>query len=223
MPLVQENGLAPSLFAAGDPLPDFDLRASIVSLPHLLKIWPGDPVLPMPYLRAAPQRIGAWAARLDRLAWPRVGLAWRGNPAHRSDAHRSMSLAALRDLFAEPVTFVSLQADGGEEIVGEELGYTIEDWSAEMDRDGAFLDTAALMMSLDLVVTVDTAIAHLAGALGRPALLLLAKNPDFRWMLGREDTPWYPSLRLLRQERAGDWSAPIAAARQALWRLASDG
>jgi ADP-heptose:LPS heptosyltransferase len=178
----------------------------------------------MPYLRAEPARIEKWAMRLDRLPWPRVGLCWRGNPGNPRDAQRSIPLAALTELFEQPATFVSLQPPGAAaEIAEAELAASIEDWSSELDRDGAFLDSAALMMSLDVIVTVDTAIAHLAGALGRPAMLLLAKNPDFRWMLGRRDTPWYPSLTLLRQERAGDWSGPLEAVRQALWRLVANG
>lgn len=222
--LVEGSALAPTVCGVGDPLPSFDLRTSLMSLPHLLGLYPGDAALPMPYLAADPQRIARWAARLDRLPWPRVGLCWRGNSANPRDESRSVALATLLPLFEEPVSFVSLQqSDASPEIVAAELSDSIEDWSSELDRDGAFLDTAALMMSLDLVVTVDTSIAHLAGALARPTLLLLSTNPDHRWMLGRDDTPWYPSLRLLRQHRAGDWSGPIEAARHSLWRLVADG
>ncbi len=222
--LAAGSALAPTVRGVGDPLPPFDLRASLLSLPHLLGLYPGDAALPMPYLRTDPQRVERWAARLDRLPWPRVGLCWRGNAANPRDASRSVALATLLPLFEEPVSFVSLQqADASDEIVAAELAASIEDWSSELDRDGAFLDTAALMQSLDLVVTVDTSMAHLAGALARPTLLLLSTNPDHRWMLGRADTPWYPSLRLLRQHRAGDWSHPIAEARRALWRLVADG
>ena len=222
--LVAGSGLASTVCGVGDPLPPFDLRTSLMSLPHLLGLFPGDPALPMPYLTAEPARIARWAKRLDRLPWPRVGLCWRGNAANPRDLSRSVALATLRPLFEEPVSFISLQqADASPEIAAAELSASIEDWSSELDRDGAFLDTAALMMSLDLVVTVDTSIAHLAGALARPTLLLLSTNPDHRWMLGRDDTPWYPSLRLLRQQLAGDWSGPIAEARHSLWRLVADG
>jgi tetratricopeptide (TPR) repeat protein len=224
LPLVRESGLARSVFGTGEALPSFDVRASIMSLPHLLQVWPGDPALPMPYLQAAPARVEKWARRLDGLPWPRVGLCWRGNPNHPQNHLRSMALRELKPLFEEPITFVSLQqADVAAEIANEELLHTVEDWSREMDRDGAFLDTAALMMSLDCVVTVDTSIAHLAGALGRPVMLLLNRRPDFRWMLGRGDTPWYPSMTLLRQQRAGDWSGPIDAVRKALWRMVANG
>jgi tetratricopeptide (TPR) repeat protein len=222
--LVAGAALAPTVCGIGDPLPPFDLRTSLLSLPHLLGLFPGDAELSMPYLAADTARIARWAKRLDRLPWPRVGLCWRGNAANPRDLSRSIALSTLRPLFEEPVSFVSLQqADAAPEIVAAELRDSIEDWSTELDRDGAFLDTAALMMSLDLVVTVDTSIAHLAGALARPTLLLLSTNPDHRWMLGRDDTPWYPSLRLLRQHRAGDWSGPIEAVRQSLWRLVADG
>jgi ADP-heptose:LPS heptosyltransferase len=178
---------------------------------------PGDARLPMPYLLADPRRIAQWRARLEQYPGPRIGLCWRGNPAHTRDRDRSLPLAALQPFLAAPATFVSLQQrDASPEIEAAGLASRIVDISADMDKDGAFLDTAALIMSLDLVVTVDTAIAHLAGALGRPALLLLHRNPDFRWMLGRSDTPWYPSLTLLRQQRAGDWSDPVAAAAAAI-------
>ncbi|MEX0808556.1 MAG: tetratricopeptide repeat protein [Dongiaceae bacterium] len=211
--LVTDSSLAGAVFATGDPLPDFDCRASLFSLPHLTGAMPGDPRLPMPYLRADPARVEQWRPRVEALPQPRIGLCWRGNPAHMRDRDRSLPLDALRKLLDLPASFVSLQrADASPEIAAAGLGDRIADWSAAMDREGAFLDTAAVMMSLDWVVTVDTAIAHLAGALGRPTLLLLHRNPDFRWMLGRADTPWYPSLTLLRQTHAGDWAAPVATA-----------
>jgi tetratricopeptide (TPR) repeat protein len=216
-PLVAQSGLARDLFGKGEALPDFDCRASLLSLPHLTGVLPGDARLPVPYLRADPGRIAPWRARLAPYPEPRIGLCWRGNPAHTRDRDRSLTLDMLGPLFALPATFVSLQQpDASPEIEAAVLTARIVDWSSDMDKDGAFLDTAALMMSLDLVVTVDTAIAHLAGALGRPALLLLHANPDFRWVLGRSDTLWYPSLALLRQERAGDWSGPVAAASAAI-------
>ncbi|MEX2297845.1 MAG: tetratricopeptide repeat protein [Dongiaceae bacterium] len=222
--LVVASNLAGAVFAIGDALPDFDCRASLFSLPHLTGAMPGDPRLPMPYLKADPTRVDLWRARIETLKQPRIGLCWRGNPAHTRDRDRSLSLDALRPLFELSASFVSLQrADASPEIAASGLATRIADWSSDMDRDGAFLDTAALMMSLDLVVTVDTAIAHLAGALGRPALLLLHRNPDFRWMLGRSDTPWYPSLTLLRQTRAGDWTGPIAAAAATISRLVAHG
>ena len=223
-PLVAASGLARDLFGKGETLPDFDCLASLLSLPHLTGILPGDPRLPMPYLRADPARIAQWRARLAPYPEPRIGLCWRGNPAHARDRDRSLPLAALEPLFGAPASFVSLQQpDAAPEIEAAGLAARILDRSADMDKDGAFLDSAALIMSLDLVVTVDTAIAHLAGALGRPALLLLHKNPDFRWMLGRGDTPWYPSLALLRQQRAGDWRDPVAAAAAAIARRVAHG
>ncbi|MEX2202213.1 MAG: tetratricopeptide repeat protein [Dongiaceae bacterium] len=228
-PLVAQSGLARDLFGTGETLPDFDCRASLMSLPHLTGVMPGEAQLPAPYLRAEPRRIAQWRARLERYPGPRIGLCWRGNPLHTRDRDRSLPLDALRPLFDRPLfdrpaTFIGLQqADASPEIEAAGLASRIVDMAADMDRDGAFLDTAALMMSLDLVVTVDTAIAHLAGALGRPALLLLHKNPDFRWMLGRSDTLWYPSLTVLRQQRAGDWSDPVAAVSAAIPRLVPHG
>jgi tetratricopeptide (TPR) repeat protein len=161
----------------------------------------------VPYIGVSQDLVSPWQGKLSALAGKRIGLAWAGTKMNPKDAVRSVPLAQFAPLFAVPgISFVSLQkGDGSEEIAG--APGKLHDW---MGQCGDLLDTAALMTQLDLVITVDTAVVHLAGALGRPAWMLNRYESEWRWMLGREDSPWYPTLRLFRQERPGDWSAPIA-------------
>ncbi|WP_448191367.1 tetratricopeptide repeat protein [Azospirillum sp. sgz301742] len=181
--------------------PRTDYHAALMSLPHLLRLAPKDAAMPA-YL-AAP----AEPRRTDKR---RVGLVWAGNAGHRNDANRSIPAALLGDLVrgAPDVEFVSLQ-------VGPAAGAL----SGVADAGSGFTDfadTAAVIGGLDLVISVDTAPAHLAGALGCPTWVLLPAAPDWRWGLGRDDTPWYPSARLFRQPSPGDWPAVIAAVGAAL-------
>ncbi|WP_186457323.1 tetratricopeptide repeat protein [Nitrospirillum amazonense] len=209
---LMRDGLVHSnvdVVARGRPLPAFDLHVPLMSLPAALGIQDAAGLaMPAPYLKADADRVRAWAGRLGggRLGAGalNVGLAWSGNPRHRADRLRSMSLPDLAGpLAALPVTLWPVQADRrrGDEGVLAALGV------ADVALDG-FTDTAALLTGLDLVITVDTAVAHLAGALGRPVWLLLPYAPDWRWRLNSQDTPWYPATRLFRQERQGDW-APV--------------
>jgi hypothetical protein len=164
----------------------------------------------VPYLRADPVRIEFWRARLTGESDFRVGVVWQGNPRHGWDRHRSIPLASLEPLArVEGVRLVSLQKGPGREQIAEVARrFSVLDLGGELDEPGgAFVDTAAVMQCLDLVVTVDTAAAHVAGALGVPVWLALAAIADWRWLRQRDDTPWYPSMRLFRQERLGDWRA----------------
>jgi hypothetical protein len=143
---------------------------------------------------------------------PRIGIAWAGNPGHSNDRRRSMPVAALAPILAVPgCDFVSLQV--GPASGDAEKMFGIPDRSAELTD---FSATAELIASLDLVITVDTAVAHLAGALGRPVFVLLPFAPDWRWMFLRADSPWYASMTLFRQAAPGDWSAPVAEVAKAL-------
>ena len=159
-----------------------------------------------PYLAVEPARIAAWSARVGAHGF-KVGLTWRGNQDWRADPHRSIALAAFAPLASIPgVRLIALQADDGGE---HHAAVPLERFAgADAGPDG-FVDTAAIMESLDLIVSIDTSLAHLAGALGRPACVLLRHVPEWRWLLDRDDTPWYPTMRLFRQRQAGDWAAPV--------------
>ena len=160
-----------------------------------------------PYLRADPQRLHAWSRRLGPQRGLRVGLAWAGNPAHPLDALRSLPQAALAPLLDLPgIEAHALQPEARPGDARIRPHPEIAD----------IADAAALTALMDLVVSVDTAAAHLAGALGRDVWILLAHAPDFRWMLDRADTPWYPSARLFRQTRPRDWSGVITDVARAL-------
>lgn len=196
---------------AGEP--PHDLHCPLMSLPRAfgttLDRIPSFPA----YLSPDPADRARWAARLDGPGGRRVGLVWAGNPRHRNDRNRSIPADRLAPLLDVPgLRLVSLQTGPARDSVPSALRDRLErplEISVEGARD--FADTAALVANLDLVVTVDTAIVHLAGALGVPAWLLLPSAPDWRWLLDRADSPWYPSLRLYRQPRPGDWDSPLAA------------
>jgi len=159
-----------------------------------------------------------WRARLDELAprpTLRVGLAWSGRPTHPNDRRRSVRLAQLAPLAGiSGVTFVSLQKPfPATDTEAASDFHGLRDLSEEL---ADFEETAALMTGLDLVVTVDTSMGHLAAALGRPVWIMLAKAADWRWLLDRSDSPWYPSVRLFRQDRPGNWPDLIEAVAAAL-------
>ncbi|WP_063533089.1 tetratricopeptide repeat protein [Burkholderia sp. MSMB1589WGS] len=202
--------------AEGQAVPAFDLHCPLMSMPYAfcttLDTVPAD----VPYLRADPRRRAAWIERLDAAAPSRrlrVGLAWSGNPLHANDENRSMTFAALAPLVALDATFVSLQPQMRPRDA-DAFGA-----SGVLSFDGALTDfaqTAALVDALDLVVSVDTSVAHLAGALGRPAWVLLPRVPDWRWLLDRDDSPWYPGATLFRQTRPGDWRPVVERVAAAL-------
>ena len=176
----------------------------LMSLPHRLGLTdpdrlPGD----VPYLRAPADRTDHWRRRLAGLPGKKVGIVWQGNPTHVGDRWRSVRLSQFAPLAAVPgVSLVVVQKGAGCEQLAE-AGFPRLDLGVDLADDWA--DTAGLLGTLDLLVSVDTAVVHLAGALGRPAWVLLPLNADWRWLRHRGDTPWYPSLRLLRQARFGEW------------------
>jgi tetratricopeptide (TPR) repeat protein len=210
------------LLTRSDPLPDFDLHCPICSLPLAFRTRlgtiPTDGYLPRP----CEARVQAWENRLkDRLGprrKPLVGLAWSGNPKHWNDRNRSLPLRMLLPLLDLDAAFVSLQKDPRPEDRAQ-LGQTgVIDLTADLTD---LAETAALMCCLDLVITVDTSIAHLAAALGRPTWVLLPHTPDWRWLLGRDDSPWYTSARLFRQDARRDYAPVIERVREALQELLS--
>lgn len=166
------------------------------------------------YLRPEPERVAAWRDRHGADPRPRIGLNWQGNPVGTIDRGRSLPLAAFAPLLVRTdLRCIALQKNAGVEQIGPDMALERPDLDTGPD---AFIDTAALMATLDLVVTSDTAVAHLAGALGVPALVLLKRVPDWRWGLAGGVTPWYRSLRLLRQTADGDWDGVLDQVTDAL-------
>jgi Tfp pilus assembly protein PilF len=200
----------------GDPLPEVDFHLPLLSLPQRLGVTLETIPVRTPYLRPPAHRcVVLPPPHSPQDVRLRVGLAWRGNPQHPNDRQRSLPLALLEPLFAVPnVAFYDLQLAPGPQFAGEGASQPALVPMEGLLRD--FADTASAVMKLDLVIAVDTSIAHLAGALGRTAWILLPFAPDWRWMLAREDTPWYPSLCLFRQAAPGDWAAVVRRVRDAL-------
>jgi tetratricopeptide (TPR) repeat protein len=196
----------------GAPLPKYDVHLPLMSLPEILGVTAESTSVATPYLFAEPARVEAWTKRLPagRL---RVGIAWQGAPAAPAGEGRSVPLRDFAPLCEIPgVTLISLQKHHGLEQLGDlPPGMKVATLGEEFDSGpDAFLDAAAVIMSLDLVISSDTAIAHLAGALGCPLWVPLKHVPDWRWMIDREDTPWYSTARLFRQRRQGDWGEVFA-------------
>ncbi len=195
------------VLALGDPLPDFDLYLPIVSLPLVFGTHFDSIPRDVPYLHALPAYVERWRARLGERKRPLVGLAWSGSTTLRNDINRSIPLALLEPLRHAGCTLVALQKDiRDSDRAALEATPAILHFESEL---ADFRDTAALASLMDVVVSVDTSVAHLAGALARPLWLLLPFSPDWRWLLDRSDTPWYPTARIFRQPRIGDWSSVI--------------
>jgi FkbM family methyltransferase len=198
-----------------DPTPEFDYYIHPLSLPRVLGTEVASIPAEVPYLCADPTRVERWRPKLDSKKGLRVGLVWAGSPAHQRDRYRSMSLdnmAPLAEL--RGVCFVALQkGPPAEQVKQPPPGLEVSNLGPELED---FCDTAAVISQLDLVICVDTAVAHLAGALGKPVWLMLPQPPDFRWMEEREDSPWYPTMRLFRQRRRGDWNEVVARVKAAL-------
>ncbi len=207
--------------AEGEALPDFDVQAPLLSLPALLGTTLASVPAEVPYLAAEPERVENWRERLAGEGAFKVGVVWQGNPRHPWDRWRSFPLARLEPLAeVEGVRLVSLQkGPGAEQLQALKGRFEVLDLGGELDRAGGFRDTAAVMQCVDLVVSADTAAAHLAGALAVPVWLALSAVTDWRWLREREDTPWYPAMRLFRQERLGDWRELFEGMRRALQRL----
>lgn len=205
----------------GEPLPEFAAHAPLMSLPARFATTLASVPWDGPYVRADPGRAARWRGLLQadagRLgaARLRVGLVWAGRPQQWDDRKRSIPLAALAPLASAPgVHFYSLQVGAAAaQSATPPGGMKLIDHTT---RISDFSDTAALASELDLLLTIDTSVAHLGGAMGLPTWVLVAHAPDWRYHLGRSDNPWYPSMRLFRQERDGDWSGAIAAAAEAL-------
>ncbi len=205
---------ATQVIAKGDLLPDFDFQCPLLSLP--LAFGTRQDTIPSatPYLGVPVQAAKNWQARLGPKARSRIGLAWSGRPEHKNDKNRSISLRSLIPLLDIEATFVSLQKD-----VRTDDATVLQNQTNLLHFGEAlqnFSDTAALISNLDLVISADTSVAHLAGALGKPIWVLLPFVPDWRWLLDRNDSPWYPTARLFRQDDARTWENVIARVHAAL-------
>lgn len=187
--------------ARGEPLPPFDLHAPLLSLPHLLGTTLESIPAAGPSLRPDPVRVESWRRRLDADERLRVGIVWRETQNVAVNRKRSCPLAVLAPLAELPgISWYGLQLDARDEP--EACGFPLIDLGPQLHD---FADIAAAIVQLDLVITIDHAVAHLAGALGKPAWVLLPQPADWRWLLERSDSPWYPTLRLFRQRQPGDW------------------
>jgi tetratricopeptide (TPR) repeat protein len=206
-----------AVVAHGEPLPPFDVHCPLTSLPFACKTGVSSVPAEIPYLRAPPAQIEKWRPRIESLGSPRVALAWSGRASHVNDRNRSLSLAQMEPLLSlDRTSFVSVQRElrpADAETLSRHprvahLGDDLTD----------FTDTAAMLALADLVICVDTSVAHLAGALGRPAWVMLPFQPDWRWTLDCERSPWYPAVRLFRQPAIGDWASVVALVRDELAR-----
>jgi len=198
------------------PSPVFDLHCPLLSLPRVFGTNLANIPHPVAYLHADAEDARSWQNRLaSDSPLMKVGLAWAGSPAHRNDCNRSMRLAKLAPLGQLPGARLFSLQKGKEAAEAKTLppGMELVDWTQEL-KD--FADTAALIANLDLVIAVDTAVVHLAGAMGKSVWTLLPFASDWRWLMEREDSPWYPSMRLFRQPSIGDWDSVIARVVEAL-------
>ncbi len=192
----------------GEALPDFDVHCPMLSLPLVMGTELSTIPPQVPYLHARPDAVAEWDVRLGPKSRPRIGLAWSGNSSHRNDRNRSIALAALLPALGADATYASLQPNVAATDAG--LVHARSDIVHFGDKLKTFADTAALIANLDLVIAVDTAVAHLAGALAKPVWVLVPFVPDWRWLLDRDDSPWYPTARLFRQDESRAWDSVVA-------------
>ncbi|TWH47596.1 tetratricopeptide repeat protein [Sporomusa sp. KB1] len=198
----------------------FDLTVPLMSLPHIFDTTLHTIPASVPYLTVDQHSIAAWRSKMNCSGTNlRIGLAWAGNPENIPGQIRTCGLKAMSPLAGIPgTTFYSLQkGEAAKEANTPPPGMHLIDLT---DDIADFVDTAALIMNLDLVVSVDTAVAHLAGALGKPVWTLLPSDGEWRWLLDRSDTPWYPTMRLFRQSTPGDWNGVMTAVAQEVRMLA---
>lgn len=215
LPLVRTVPGLDQIVPQGFPLPEHDVQAPLLSLPYIFGTTLATIPAEVPYLEVERARVERWRERLEPEQRFKVGLAWAGNPNHESDCSRSVRLEQLARLAEAPqVALFSLQRGPGREQL-DDPPPGLEMVNLEQP-DGDLLDTVAAIMNLDLVISIDSMVAHLAGALGRPVWVLLAYAPDWRWLLDREDSPWYPTMRLFRQTRPGDWDSVVQRVAEAL-------
>ncbi|MBK8163666.1 MAG: tetratricopeptide repeat protein [Gammaproteobacteria bacterium] len=193
--------------AQGEALPAFEWHCPLLSLPLAFRTTLAGIPAPAGYITPDDAKARVWQAILADTRGLRVGLAWSGDPRHPNDHNRSLPLSGMHALLAVEATFIGVQKEVREADAAFLAAHPAILRPGERVAD--FADAAALIASLDLLITVDTSVAHLAGAMGKPVWILLPHNPDWRWLRGRDDSPWYPSARLFRQAAPGDWSGVI--------------
>ena len=218
------------LVPQGASLPPFDVHCPLPSLPGIFRTSLETVPAPVPYVFADRDLVEQWRKEVSQWDGMKVGIVWKGNPKYTHDRQRSIPLKCFSALaLVAGVKLFSLQKGSGalvSEGESSELqgSFPVVDWTARLDEAaGPFMDTAAIIRSLDLVIAPDTSIAHLAGALGTPVWLALATVPDWRWLIDREDSPWYPNTRLFRQRRRGDWAEVFERMVEELRKCAQDG
>lgn len=201
----------------GDPTPPFDYHAALLSLPLAMGTRLETIPAPVPYLSAEPERTARWRQRIGPQGY-KIGIAWKGSKDSVT-TRRNFPVTHFKGIAELPgVRLISLQkGDGSEELRRLPKSMAVEQLGDDFDAgEHALLDTAAVMQGLDLIITADTSIAHLAGALGRPTWVPLSRLADWRWFLGRSDSPWYPTMRLFRQTTRDDWASAFTAIRAEL-------
>jgi hypothetical protein len=219
-PLLRNIPWVDSWFPIDEPANiNFDVYSPMLSLPGLLKVSEADIPYPVPYVSPDSALVEMWQPRVAALPGFKVGVAWQGSPTFKGDQFRSIPLAHFAPLAQIPgVTLVSLQKAAGMDQIAANHDTVALTVFPDLDSAAPFVDTAAIMQHLDLIITSDTAMAHLAGALGRPVWVALGLDCDWRWGIGRTDSPWYPSMRLFRQKKFDDWPGVFAEMAAALKR-----
>lgn len=199
----------------GEALPHFDVQCSLLTLPMLFGTKLETIPASVPYVSVDPALAERWRSRIGDEKRMKIGIAWAGQPEHANDRERSIKLHELAPLAQVPnIRFFSLQkGEPAKDAQNPPAGMELSDWTADLSD---FADTAALVSNLDLILTADTAPAHLAGALAKPVWVLIPANPDWRWLLHRNDSPWYPTMKLIRKTALGDWAPAIQQAADAL-------
>lgn len=212
--LLQHSFPSMRVIPNGQPLPAFDLHCPMMSLPGALALPLQQIPSSIPYVRAPAGHVEKWAARLGDKTRPRIGLVWSGSSDHSNDLQRSMPAAMMGCLTTLDAEFHCLQKEIRSPDLPAVAALPIHAWSAELHD---FADTAGLVLQMDLVISVDTSVAHVAGALGQPVWVLLPHVPDMRWLLGRADSPWYPGImRLFRQDESRTWDNVLEKVRHQL-------
>lgn len=208
------------IVARGDALPAFDYQCPLCSLPLAFKTELHTIPQVSQQITSDSDHVEKWRSLIGQSGKPRIGIVWRGNPMHKNDDKRRISLAQLIPYLSSQFDYFSLQKELGEtdRALLADCG-RIKHFGEKLED---FADTAALCTLMDLVISVDTSVAHLAGTLGRPTWILLPYSPDWRWLLERDDSPWYSSVKLYRQETTGDWRSVLEKARCDLQQLLSD-